>query len=454
MARMGEQFRKSPFLFSFLLLAATLIIFFLSGYTALELIKLSKERVLGARMLAIGRTLAMAGLNGQSFFLLEHPLTPASVMGDPLEEMDDIRLFLREVRVENNLRSLMIIDNDSHVLIDSRGEFAPGEEYPLLHFDEIEIETAFSGKSTASPLYRVEGNPHKRVYVPLKNSNGEPTAVLRLEASRDYFNELRDMRDAMLWIGFIVFCLMAFLALIFYTLLARLIRMEHSLAFADRLKSIGAFAASLAHEVRNPLSIMRATAESVVEELPPEAEQQPLLRSIIEEIDRMNQLMSRFLQFASPSIENAVGASANTEDVITSVISFLQKDMNKFSIEIKIETESNLPPVAVDEKILRQILLNLLINARDSIGEKGVIEVRSKRRRQNIAIEICDDGRGIPAENINRIFDPFFSTKKGGTGLGLFVSRMLAERAGGSLEIANRETKGARVIMTFPIARP
>ena len=135
MARMGEQFRKSPFLFSFLLLAATLIIFFLSGYTALELIKLSKERVLGARMLAIGRTLAMAGLNGQSFFLLEHPLTPASVMGDPLEEMDDIRLFLREVRVENNLRSLMIIDNDSHVLIDSRGEFAPGEEYPLLHFD-------------------------------------------------------------------------------------------------------------------------------------------------------------------------------------------------------------------------------------------------------------------------------------------------------------------------------
>ena len=71
-----------------------------------------------------------------------------------------------------------------------------------------------------------------------------------------------------------------------------------------------------------------------------------------------------------------------------------------------------------------------------------------------MAMEICEDGCGIPAENMNRIFVRCFSTKKCGTGLGLFVSRMLAERAGGSLEIANRETKGARVIMTFHIARP
>lgn len=454
MARMGDKFRKSPFLLSILLLAATFLIFFLSGYAALELLKLSKERDLGSRMLAIGRTLAMAGLSGQSFFLLERPLTPLSVMDDPLEEIDNIRQLLREVRAENNLRTLMIIDGDAHVLIDSRDEFSTGEEYPLLRFDENEIEMAFSGEPAASPLYRVGGNSHKRVYVPLKNSSGEATAVLRLEASRDYFSELRDMRDAMLWIGFVVFCLLAFMALIFYTMLARLIRMEHSLAFADRLKSMGALAASLAHEVRNPLSIMRATAESVSEELQPNAEQQPLLRSIIEEIDRMNELMSRFLQFASPSIESNPDAAADAETTIASVVSFFQKDMQKQSIQIKGESEKNLPPVAMEEKSLRQILLNLLINAKDAIGEKGVIEVRSRRRKQNILIEILDDGRGIPAENIPRVFDPFFSTREGGTGLGLFVSRMLAERAGGSLEIANREGRGARALLILPIAAP
>ena len=442
----------SPARLALLLLFLTLLVFFIGEWIFLEIMKQSKETDLGKRLVGIGTTASAIRISGKNFLLLERNATTERFEEDPLVELETLTNELRALRARNLLRSVMIINDSGRVMLDARKKLYTGEVYPLLYLDEEEIRTAFSGEAATSPLYRVEGNPYKRCYVPLFSSGREVTAVLRLEASRDYFRELNHMKSYLTWLGILVFFLLMFVASLFYKLLKNLLLSEETLAQTDRLQSLGAMAAGLAHEIRNPLGIIRATAESIGEELPQEAEQQGLIRSIIDEADRMNQLMTRFLQFAGPTPEKDISTKCGIPGVIRSVAEMVRKELDKKSILLETDIEENLPPAAMDEKSLRQILLNLVLNSSEAVGKNGRIEIRARSRKKKILVEVADTGRGIPSKDIDRVFDPFFTTREGGTGLGLFVTRMLVERAGGTIAISSRSPRGTLVSLALKTA--
>ena len=415
-----------------------------------QVLKYSKERDLGERLQGIGETAAALFLNGSRFLLLERLATVDLYKDDPLDEYTALKNSLRELQKKNALQNIMIIEGNGRVLMDAESDFYLGEEYPLLALDEQEIKSAFSGKPSVSPLYRIGANPYKRCYVPLYNSKNEVMAVLRLEASRDYFQSLMRIKRHIAWLGLIVVCLLFLVALLFYKLLESLLKTEETLALTDRLQSLGTMAAGLAHEIRNPLSIIRATAESLMEESRSDPDHQSLLHSIIDETDRLNQLLTQFLQFARPLPDDKSSASCNTQEVIHSVLSLLDKEFAKKSIRFEVNLEHDLPVVAMDEKSLRQVLLNILLNAGESIGEKGNVAVNARKKRRMVIVEISDTGMGIQDKDLPRVFDPFFTTKDKGTGLGLFVSRMLVERAGGSISFAKTGVNGTSVQIELP----
>ncbi len=456
--RYRGSFVRTPARLALLLLILTLCVFLAGSWFVFEVVRQSKERDLARRLIGIGQTAAVH-LNGKSFSLLELADSAGqfdfallkTLSGSP--EFETLRVALKELRIRNVLRSVMIIDASGRVIIDARDKFTLGEPNPFLALDEKEIREAFSGEATTSPLYRVRHNPYKRCYVPLRTSTGEVAAVLRLEASRDYFVDLARIKNALYWLGGIVFCLLALVAMLFYKLLQSLLHTEETLAFTDRLQSLGAMAASLAHEIRNPLSIIRATAESAADELPLDAEQQSLLRDIVGETERLNHLITQFLQFAKPSLGSTSTQVCEAKKVIESVTSMLAKELERQSIKVDVNTTETLPKLHIDEKSLRQILLNLFLNAKEAIGENGTIEVRAFPRRRRAIIEVIDNGRGIPENIMLEIFDPFFTTKEDGTGLGLFVSRMLVERAGGILTLSSQKNKGTCATITMPLCK-
>ncbi|MBN1900574.1 GHKL domain-containing protein [Candidatus Sumerlaeota bacterium] len=446
------KYVRSPAGLALLLLLLTLFLFWGGGWYILEVLKDSKEIDLEKRLWGIGETAASVRLNGQTFLLLENPATAEEFLEDLLDEFQSLQNTLKNLKDKNGLRSVLMIDEESRVLIDADNEFSIGEEYPLLALDKEEIRKAFSGASSATLLYKVGDDPFKRCYVPLYNSRNEVTAVLRLEASRDYFNDILRVKKHIYWIGTIVACLLILVAMLFYNLLKSLLKTEETLAMTDRFRSLGTLAAGFAHEIRNPLSIIRATAESLSDELPNEAEQQAFLKSIVDETDRLNHLLTQFLQFASPLPSQDKNARCDVHEMIPSIVSMLQRDFEKKSIEIKMNLESNLPHVSMDDKSLRQILLNLLLNAGEAIMSQGKIEITAMKKKDSIRIEITDTGKGIPDESKTRAFDPFYTTKDKGTGLGLFVTRMLVERANGRIFILDNNKSGAKVTIEIPIS--
>jgi signal transduction histidine kinase len=436
------KFLKSPASLALLLLLMTVLVFSAGGWYVFELVRQSKEKDLEPRLLGIGQTAAAVFLNGKNFYLLEQAVSLENFEEDTLEELPSLKQSLKDLVMQNSLRNAMILDRDANVLSDALNKFTPGEDYSFFILDEIEIDKSFSGIPSVSILYYVEDIPYIRAYIPLKNTAGEVTAILQIEAGQNSFQDIYRIRYAMYWLGIIIILLLTLVAVLFYRLLKSLLRTEETLALADRLQSLGAMAAGLAHEIRNPLSIIRVTAESVAEEIPEDAEQQPLLASIVDETDRLNQLITQLLQFTKPAGKKERSAHCDVKKALQATLTIIKKDLEKKSIKVSISIEENLQPARIDEKSLRQVLLNLVLNAREAIGKDGEIVINISSAKNKCIIEITDSGSGISKNRITRIFDPFFTTKDSGTGLGLFVSRMLVERAGGTLDIKSRGKKG------------
>ena len=437
-----------------LLLAAILIVLYAGGWYLLQLVKESKERDLGQRLVSIGQTAAIQ-LEKLHWNLEDFTDAEGNVDVELLAayadapNVQDLRAWLRRLKNQNNLHTVMIVDFENQILIDAEGSHAVGEKFPFLEIDQVEIANAQTGTPATSPLYRVRDFPYKRSYTPLKDANNRVLSLLRLEASRDYFQELVGLKHRLYWLGFVCALLLVLVAALFYRLLKHLIKAEEAIAFTDRLQSLGTLAAGLAHELRNPLGIILATSEGLRDELPEHAEQHHLVTDIIGECQRLNMLITQFLSFSHPATSADVQPFQFTA-TLESVLKLLKKDLEKKQIAVQTTYQEPLPLLQIDEKNVRQVLLNLLLNAKDAVAQGGTIAIRVERKRKWVSIEIRDDGCGIPARDLKAIYDPFFTTKPTGTGLGLFISRNIVEGCGGKMEINSEPGKGTIVVVMLP----
>jgi len=223
----------------------------------------------------------------------------------------------------------------------------------------------------------------------------------------------------------------------------------------DRLATLGEVSAGIAHEIRNPLAGIKSSAQVLEESFSPGDFRAELIKRIIKEIDRSNELLKKFFKFAKPGKPRQ--DFVTVENLVKGVQVLLSSRMSKKNIIYNASFEHNLPNVYVDENQIEQVLINLFLNAIDAMENGGNLtiatRVESSKDPENkpmVMIVIGDTGCGIEKENIRKIFNPFFTTKSEGVGLGLSISSRLIEENGGRIEVESEFGKGARFFVLLP----
>jgi hypothetical protein len=229
--------------------------------------------------------------------------------------------------------------------------------------------------------------------------------------------------------------------------------LEQRLVQADKLSSIGLLAAGVAHEVNTPLAVISTYAQMLAKQVAGDSQKTVILDKIAKQTFRASEIVNSLLNFSRTSSTSFGDVSLNK--VILETLSLLEHQLQKAGIQVKTEVEANLPAVHGNTGKLQQVFLNLFLNARDAMTAGGTLEVRTWSDGLGVKAEVADSGPGIAPENLHRIYDPFFTTKaaRKGTGLGLSVTYGIIQEHGGSIEVANRPSGGARFRLELPVAR-
>ncbi len=226
--------------------------------------------------------------------------------------------------------------------------------------------------------------------------------------------------------------------------------LHRQLARSERLAAIGQLVAGVAHELNNPLTSIVGYSELISDELPPGPTRQKLDK-MVKEAHRMKRIIENLLRFARQN--NLEKKSANLDSLLQDVLSLREYHLRNHDVEVHVQIEPDLPPVALDEDQFKQILLNLLNNSIDALD--GAVEKRisieALRRDSRVIVRFDDTGHGF--SDTNRAFDPFYTTKPvgKGTGLGLSICYGIVKEHGGDIQAANLEPHGARIILELPV---
>ena len=229
-------------------------------------------------------------------------------------------------------------------------------------------------------------------------------------------------------------------------------RLKERLSKAERLSALGEMAAGISHEIRNPLGIIRSSAELLKKKVTKFDPSNTIPDIIVEEASRLNNIITGFINFARP--RNPVLSPCRIEEVIEKNITYLSMQIEENGYAIKKNYQNSLPEIQADANMLYQSFLNIFINAMQAMPAGGTIEVTISADDNIVTIHFDDEGQGIDGEVLEKIWDPFFTTKEMGTGLGLGIVKNIIESHGGSIQIANREPSGARVTLELPVERP
>jgi signal transduction histidine kinase len=229
---------------------------------------------------------------------------------------------------------------------------------------------------------------------------------------------------------------------------------EQRLIRSERLATVGRMAAQIAHEVRNPLSSIGLNAELLGDELSAEADEaRRMVASIIGEVDRLTEITETYLRFTRlprPKLEGEdLGA------LVASVVAMGRGEIAQEGITLDVDIAPDLPELPADEAQLRQALINLVRNAREALAsapsKRIGISVVNDRLSGRLLVKVSDSGAGIDRRDLGKIFDPFFSTKAQGTGLGLALVQQIVVDHGGQIDVDSVPGRGTTFTLAFPI---
>jgi signal transduction histidine kinase len=228
---------------------------------------------------------------------------------------------------------------------------------------------------------------------------------------------------------------------------------EEQLIQAAKLAAVGRLSAGLAHEIRNPLASIKGSAEILADDFPPENPKHRLLRVLVDESARLNQVLTRFLAFARPRpLERQEFSMA---DEIAGVVSLLQAQKEGRAVRFVTSPAGSGAAASLrvrgDREQLRQVLLNVLLNACQAAGEQGEVRIACDTTDGMLRIRVHDSGPGFTEEALADAFTPFFTTKEQGTGLGLAVSHRIIESHGGRIRASNQLEGGGLIEIMIPI---
>jgi signal transduction histidine kinase len=232
---------------------------------------------------------------------------------------------------------------------------------------------------------------------------------------------------------------------------ADLRKTEAQLIRSDKLAALGQLAAGIAHEIRNPLTSINILIHSLTENFPSGNSSREDLKVIEEEINRINEIVDQFLRFAKPA--PPLLEKAEVLSIFEETLQLLRPQIEKHRILVQKEFHP-LPPILMDREQMKQAILNLLLNAVQAMPKGGHLTLKGHVPEDNrwVQLSIQDSGVGIPGEDIDKLFNPFFSTKEGGIGLGLSITHRIIDQHDGKIEVESAPGKGTLFTVWLPIS--
>lgn len=260
--------------------------------------------------------------------------------------------------------------------------------------------------------------------------------------------------------------------------LTQMRRMQHEMRRRERLATLGQLSAGVAHEIRNPLAGIGTSAQVLLRRFEPRDERARFVRVILEEVERLDRIVTSLLEYARPRTPELRAAAL--APCIERVLKLTVDTAERTGARIELDVAPRLEQVYIDADLVTQVLLNVTLNAIQAMPNGGTLryEVRQLRRRTPPRgpgrrrsdrageppgagqgrliyqqVRVIDTGHGIPRAVVPKLFDPFFTTKPGGTGLGLSISQSIMQEHGGSIAVASREGRGTTVLLNFPVEK-
>jgi signal transduction histidine kinase len=455
--RSGLGVRKLPSLAALVFIMGVLLVFSFSTWRLYRDLELSKEQDLQSRLLSVARTIGHQ-LEGNPPFILMwlENLTEEAEQQSLADYMltpqyPALVEWLVEIQQLNRLAQIVLMTPRGNVIADSKNEIIPGEPYVFWEVDRLAREEAVDRRESWSPFYRVRGVPYKRVYRTIMTESGM-LAILQVSASPDYVGQLEQLRRKVTFQWLLGTALLLLIGLSIFRLFSHVVRMENQAMHSARVEAMGALAGGVAHELRNPLAIIRALAEEVIAEQPPGSRVAENAKDILSETDRLNEMVSHFL-----SLSRAPRTAATRPlDLVTEISRVVQLMRKGSGARVRFVSELPDTPLLVrsTEQAIRQVLLNLLLNAGEAVQDSGgEVRVTLRERRGSAEIHVIDNGAGIAPRDLPRVFEPFYTSKQMGTGLGLSITRGIIENLGGTITISSEPGRGTDVCVIFPLSR-
>jgi signal transduction histidine kinase len=232
---------------------------------------------------------------------------------------------------------------------------------------------------------------------------------------------------------------------------ADLSKTEAQLIRSEKLAALGQLAAGIAHEIRNPLTSINILIHSLASNLPSETSQKEDLKVIEEEIHRINEIVDQFLRFAKPT--PPLFQKVEVASIFEETLQLLRPQIEKQRIVVQKEFQT-LPPIMMDREQIKQVILNLLLNAVQAMIKGGHLALKGHIPTDErwVKLLIQDSGVGIPPEDMNKLFDPFFSTKEGGIGLGLSIAHRIIDQHQGKIEVESAPGMGTLFTIWLPVS--
>lgn len=227
------------------------------------------------------------------------------------------------------------------------------------------------------------------------------------------------------------------------------VRMENEMRRITELAAVGQLAASIAHEIRNPLSSIKGAAQFLRKEYSDHASLCEFLDIIVEEVNVLNKITTEFLDFARPMRLNLRDIDIN--DVVFRTIQFMHVDIAKHKVEVDQALAYDTPRIQADDKQLEQVFRNIVLNALQAMPKGGKLSITSEAMRNGVRVLLTDTGVGMSPDTVSQIFVPFFTTRTKGTGLGLSIVRKIIDNHGGKITVESKTGEGTTFEIYLPI---
>jgi signal transduction histidine kinase len=366
----------------------------------------------------------------------------------PGDESDSQVLYYQQllynIKNNNKLQDIFIISPGFDLLVNTDQVFDTAA--PSLVIDNSVIEHALQGEYAVGELRSLGENLFLKAAVPLINSNNSISGVLVVEAPAEFFTTLDQYDKSLTIFSLINGLVIISVAFLFFRSLKKVVKLQDQMRNQEHLVKLGEMAAAVAHEIRNPLSIIKGTNTIINKKYASEKDE--LFTYIPDELDRLNQLIEDFLTFArnrEPQYQDV-----RIDDLISRVrLGFL--DYRKFTIQTEIE--SDIEQIETDPDMLEQVLLNAIQNSFQATSGEGEIRIKVQRQGRFARFQIADNGTGVDENILPRIFEPFYSTREKGSGLGLAISKQICEQLGGSISMSSGENQGTTLTILIPARR-